>query len=170
MVGFRDFLTRFRPAAAPGRAAPGGVPADRSAELAAELGPPLALLEDVQTEAEAIRERAEQDATRTRREAERQAAEIIMAAREGAPAVRARSADGVVREAEEEAAELHTAAGAEAAAVRKRAVTRMPALVDRVSALVNDDLTALKAATDEPPGGPDASPAPDGGPRGEGNP
>ncbi len=41
----RDILARFRPADPPGAAARAGVPADRSLELKAEVGPVLALLE-----------------------------------------------------------------------------------------------------------------------------
>jgi hypothetical protein len=40
----RDFLNRFRPAGAPGAASRVAVPADRTAELASELVPVLALL------------------------------------------------------------------------------------------------------------------------------
>src|SRR5512135_1507062 len=43
MADLRDFLARFRPAGTPG-AARAGVPADRPAELEAEVGPVLALL------------------------------------------------------------------------------------------------------------------------------
>ena len=37
MATLRDYVRRFRPAGAPGAAAPAGVPADRGAELDAEL-------------------------------------------------------------------------------------------------------------------------------------
>jgi hypothetical protein len=47
----RDFLSRFRPAGAPG-AALAGVPADRRRELEAEVGPVLALLAGTQAECE----------------------------------------------------------------------------------------------------------------------
>ncbi|MFJ1709912.1 hypothetical protein [Kitasatospora sp. NPDC088346] len=51
MVTFRDFLARFRPTGAPGASAT-GVPADRAAELTAELGPSLAELTQAQEEAD----------------------------------------------------------------------------------------------------------------------
>ncbi|WP_189786532.1 hypothetical protein [Streptomyces capitiformicae] len=142
MTGFRDFLTRFRPAASPGRAAPGGVPADRSAELRAELAPPLALLEQAEAEARAIRERADVAAASRRREAARQAEEIVAEARAEADRVRERAADQVLRAAEDEATALLDEAEREAVAVRDRAGSRTPALAARVVALVLENLTA----------------------------
>ncbi|MEV0304309.1 hypothetical protein [Streptomyces prasinus] len=150
MTGFRDFLTRFRPAASPGRAAPGGVPADRSAELRAELTPPLALLEQTEAAARSIRERAEAAAASRRREAEGQAGAIVAAAHEAARQVRVRTAEQVLRAAEGEAAALLAEAEREAVAVRDRARSRTPALVDRVLALVLEDLAADEASTASP--------------------
>ncbi|MFC5957222.1 hypothetical protein ACFP51_22920 [Streptomyces pratens] len=147
MTGFRDFLTRFRPAASPGRAAPGGVPADRSAELRAELTPPLALLEQTEAEARSIRERADAAAASRRREAEGQAETIVAAAHEEARQVRARTAEQVLRAADGEAAALLAEAEREAVAVHGRARSRAPALVDRVLALVLEDLAADEAST-----------------------
>ncbi|KUO19290.1 hypothetical protein [Streptomyces dysideae] len=83
----------FRPAASPGRAAPSGVPADRSAELRAELAPPLALLEQAEAEARTVGERAAAAAASRRQEAERQAEAIVAEAREEARRVRARTAE-----------------------------------------------------------------------------
>jgi hypothetical protein len=150
MAGFRDFLTRFRPAASPGRAAPGGVPADRSAELRAELAPPLALLEQAEAEARSIRERAADAATSRRQEAERQAEAIVAEAREEARPLRARTAEHVLRAAEGEAAALRAAAEREATAVRERARTRMSPLADRVLALVLEDLAAEERSPPAP--------------------
>ncbi|QYX82352.1 hypothetical protein [Streptomyces akebiae] len=150
MAGFRDFLTRFRPAASPGRAAPGGVPADRSAELRAELAPPLALLEQVEAEARSIRERAADTAVSRRQEAERQEEAIVAEAREEARRVRARAAERVLRAAEGEAAELRAAAEREATAVRERARTRMSPLADRVLAQVWEDLAAEERPSPAP--------------------
>ncbi|WP_327312700.1 hypothetical protein [Streptomyces sp. NBC_01235] len=147
MTGFRDFLTRFRPAASPGRAAPGGVPADRTAELRAELTPPLALLEQAEAEARSVREQADASATARRREAEGQAETIVAAAHEEARQVRARTAEQVLRAAEGEAEALLAEAEREAIAVRDRARSRTPTLVDRVLALVLEDLAADEAST-----------------------
>ncbi|MFD8524303.1 hypothetical protein ACFV2D_30365 [Streptomyces capillispiralis] len=149
MTGFRDFLTRFRPAASPGRAAPGGVPADRSAELRAELAPPLVLLEQAEAEARTVRERAAAAAASRRWEAGRRAEEIVAEAREEADRVQAHTAERVLRAAEDEAAALLAAAEREAVAVRDRARIRTPALADRVVALVLEDL-AVEASPPPP--------------------
>ncbi|WP_406411450.1 hypothetical protein [Streptomyces sp. NBC_01614] len=161
MTGFRDFLTRFRPAASPGRAAPSGVPADRSAELRAELAPPLALLEQVESEARSVRDRAEAAAAARRRDAEQQAEEIVAEAQEEAGRVRARTAEQMERAAETEAAELLAEASREAVAVRERASCRTPALADRVLALVVEGLSAEEsplAPADRPAPGPKRPP------------
>jgi V/A-type H+/Na+-transporting ATPase subunit B len=97
VAGFRDFLLRFRRVGSPGRAAPGGVPADRAAELAAELAPPLSLLEEVEAEARRIREEAARVAADRRRDAERQADTIVGRARARADEVRAQAAARVRR-------------------------------------------------------------------------
>lgn len=151
MTGFRDFLTRFRPAASPGRAAPSGVPADRIAELRAELTPSLALLEQTEAQARSVRERADAAAASARAEAEEQAGTIVAAAHEEARQVRARTAEQVLRAADGEAAALLAEAEREAVAVRDRAGSRTPALVDRVLALVLEDLAADETSA-EPPG------------------
>ncbi|MER6092288.1 hypothetical protein [Streptomyces bluensis] len=166
MAGFRDFLTRFRPAASPGRAAPGGVPGDRSAELRAELAPPLALLEHAEEEARTVRERAAGTAASRRREADRQAEAIVAEAREEAGRIRAGAAEQVLRAAEGEAAALRAASEREATAVRDRARARTCPLADRVLALVLEDL----AAQEGPPPGPAPQGAPGRGRRGEDDP
>ncbi|CAL9657001.1 hypothetical protein SUDANB105_06843 [Streptomyces sp. enrichment culture] len=165
MTGFRDFLTRFRPTASPGRAAPGGVPADRSAELRAELGPSLGLLEQAEAEARAVRRQADAAAASRRREAERQAEEIVAEAREEAERVRARTAERVLRAAEGKAAALLAGSEREAVVVRDRARSRMPAFADRVVARVLEDLAAeqVSPATPEEQGPSGRRPR-DGGP------
>ncbi|MFI8089502.1 hypothetical protein ACIF9R_14465 [Streptomyces sp. NPDC086080] len=146
MNGFRNFLTRFRPAAAPGRAAPTGVPADRSAELREELAAPLALFAQAQEEARSVREQAAAAAAARRREAERQAEAMVAAAHEEARRVRARTAEQVLRTAESRAASLLAAADREAATVHDRAGNRMPVLAGRVVELVLEDLAAAPAS------------------------
>lgn len=146
MTGFRDFLTRFRPAASPGRAAPSGVPADRSAELRAELAPPLALLEQAEEEARNVRERAEAAAAARRESAERQAEAIVAAARAEADRVRERAAEQALHAVEDEAAALLAEAEREAVDVRERARSRTLALADRVLVLVREDLAAGEGA------------------------
>ncbi|MYR20416.1 hypothetical protein GTW63_19095, partial [Streptomyces sp. SID6137] len=80
-MSLRDFLERFRPTGTPGASA-AGVPADRTAERAAELEPALARLTDAQREAERIRAAARQSAEALRRDAAREAEQVVAAARE----------------------------------------------------------------------------------------
>ena len=63
----RDILQRFRSAGTPGAATATGVPADRVAELSAELEPVLAQLVSVQQEVSRIRADAHNEAERRRR-------------------------------------------------------------------------------------------------------
>ncbi|MFE2183443.1 hypothetical protein [Streptomyces sp. NPDC059455] len=140
MAGFRDFLLRFRPVGSPGRAAPGGVPADRAAELTAELEPPLSLLEEAEAEARGIRDEAARTAAERCRAAERQAEEIVEQASARAQGLRARTAARGRGQAEAEAAELLAASEREVSAVRSRVEARMPALLDRVARLVAEDI------------------------------
>ncbi|MGW9029086.1 hypothetical protein ACWGQ5_34140 [Streptomyces sp. NPDC055722] len=133
VVSLRDFLARFRPTGAPG-AAVTGVPADRAAERAAELAPSLALLTDVQQEAERIRVGAEREAEAVRESAARQAAEIVAAARARAPQLRQETATPFHRAAARQAEDLRAAGEHAASLVREQARKRMPALVDRAVA------------------------------------
>jgi hypothetical protein len=140
VVAFRDFLTRFRPVGAPGPGTAAGVPVDRSAEVSAELEPPLALLRQAEDEAQRVRERAAAEADRRRRTAEALAEETVARARAGAAQVRARSAERVRLAAGARAAELIETSERDARRVRRRAQERMPALVDRVVAAVSREL------------------------------
>lgn len=160
MASVREFLTRFRPASAPGRAAPGGVPADRSAELRAELEPPLAQLDQAEAEARAVRERAEAAAAAHLRDVQQWADAVVAAAHKEAGRVRARTARQVLRTAEAEAQALLADAEREAAAVRERARSRMPPLADRVVTRVLADAASEETPTPEPP---ERRSAPDGG-------
>jgi len=54
LTQFRDFLNRFKPAAAPGSASRAGVPADRAALLAAEIDPVLDMLAEQASAAVAL--------------------------------------------------------------------------------------------------------------------
>lgn len=66
----------------------------------------------------------------------------MAAAHEEARQVRAHTAEQVLRAADDEAAALLAEAEREAVAVRSRARSRTPELVDRVLALVLEDLEA----------------------------
>lgn len=91
MPQWNDFVDRFRPAGTPGAAARPGVPADRSAEAAAELTPLFALLDDTQDEVERIRSAAAERADEILRAAHRQADQIAAQARADAESVRAQA-------------------------------------------------------------------------------
>ncbi|MEU8514638.1 hypothetical protein AB0C76_24025 [Kitasatospora sp. NPDC048722] len=145
MVRFRDFLARFRPTGTPG-APTVGVPADRAAELAAELEKPLGGLTGTQVEAEAVRAEGAQEAERVRQEAARNAARIVELAHARAPKVRAEAAAAAGNAAKVRAAELSAAGEQAVSLVRARTGERMPALVERAVAL------ALELEPSEGPG------------------
>ncbi|MFF3127588.1 hypothetical protein ACFVRD_36070 [Streptomyces sp. NPDC057908] len=134
MAAFRDFLMRFRPAGSPGRAAPTGVPADRSADLSAELVPVLSRLEQAETEAQRIREEAAQQVEQNRRATADKAEEIVRQARIRAREERAESAAQASGLAKSEAARCLTESEREAALLRHRAQQRMAFLVSSVVA------------------------------------
>ena len=92
MPQWRDFLERFRPAGTPGAAAQGGVPADRTADMATELEPVFMLLGDVHAAAARIIRRAAEQADEIRQDAGRQAAEIVARAQAQAETARAEAA------------------------------------------------------------------------------
>jgi hypothetical protein len=132
MPRVRDLLYRFRPAGAPGAASAAGVPADRSADLAAELEPLFAQLLGTERECAEIREQARQDATGVRaRDAER-ARNVVTAAGEQVEAERATVAAQMQQRADAGSATQVAAAAREAAALRDRATERMPVYVERV--------------------------------------
>jgi cell division septum initiation protein DivIVA len=134
MPQLRDFLSRFRPAGAPGAAARVGVPADRSRELEAEVGPVLALLEDVDAECARILDQARRDADDVRAAALAQAAAITADGDRTAQGVREEAARQVLDEARNEASQAVETAQRQAARIRELARLRMPALADRAVA------------------------------------
>jgi len=153
VAAFRDFLMRFRPVGSPGPAATTGVPADRSAELSAELDPVLSRLEQAEAEAQQIREEAAQQAQQSRRAAADAAEEIVERARIRAREVRAESAAQARGLAETEAAECLAESEREAALLQRRAQKRMAPLVDRVVAHVLGELGASATSAGELAGG-----------------
>ena len=136
MARSRDLLQRFRPAGAPGTAASAGVPADRVAELSAELEPVLALLDEVTQEAARIRAGGSREAARLRSEADQRARTTVATATREAEGDRLVSAASVNERAAAEAAETLAAARAEASALRRRADEHLQEYADRVLAEV----------------------------------
>lgn len=99
-----DFLSRFKPTAAPGSASQAGVPGDRAARLAAELDPVLGMLAQAHERCAAIRADGEQEAARIARQAAARVAAIASAGLERAAAARDAAASEVVAAAEAAAA------------------------------------------------------------------
>lgn len=136
----RDFLARFRPAGTPGSAAAAGVPADRVAELGAELGPVLDALADTQVRAAAVRSAATDDALRRRRDGQARAEALVASARSRAQEERAHALALAREESDRTVDRAVAAALADAAAMEERVARRLPGLVDRVLAEVRADL------------------------------
>ncbi len=144
----RDFLARFRPVGTPGSAAAAGVPADRVAELGAELAPVLDGLEVAQAQAAAVRSAADADASRRRRDGEVRAAALVVASRERAVADRVAATTRARAEADEAVAAALDAAQAEAAAIADRVAQRLPGLLEQVRAAVRAEILRDTDAAD----------------------
>ena len=129
MTQARDFLDRFRPAGAPGSAARAGVPADRAAELAAEVEPVLALLDDTRSECDQIIEWARQEADRIAAEAHAEVARIGQEAARNARAARDEAAAEVLAQARAEVQETAAEADQQALRIGRLARRRLPELV-----------------------------------------
>ncbi|WP_369359924.1 hypothetical protein [Streptomyces sp. cg2] len=151
MAGLRDLLMRFRPVSTPGPAAT-GVPADRAAELAAELTPTLALLDGAADEAEAVRASARREADRIRRDAARHAEAITARATALSERIRTHAARQRLELGRREAATIREEGRRAEAVLRSRAAARIPAMADRLTDEVRRQL-GLSALHTEPPGG-----------------
>ena len=136
MTQTRDFLDRFRPAGAPGAAARAGVPADRVRELAAEVEPVLALLDDVHAECDQILGEAQREAARIAAEAHTEVMRIERDAQRRARAARDQAAAAVLAQARAEAQQAAVGADRQALGVRRLAKRRMPELVATAVGLV----------------------------------
>ncbi len=137
MPHVRDFLSRFRPAGAPG-AGRAVVPADRRRELESELGPVLMLLDEPSAECTEIIRAAQQDAEQIVRAARSEADAIMSAARQRAAASVAELVRQAASAARTEAEAIAAGGTAEAAAIRERTRQRLNALAEQAVALVRD--------------------------------
>ncbi len=150
MPQWQNILDRLRPAGTPGAAGRPGIPADRSADAAAELTAVLALLDGAQEEAARTRQGATDRAQEIRRAAHRQAAELVTKARYDAESVRAQSEADALREADADEDEMRSQTEAEVARLRQRAGERLAHDVDIVAAQARGWLDALvRSATGE---------------------
>jgi vacuolar-type H+-ATPase subunit H len=139
----RDFLRRFRPANAPGRAAAASVPADRAADLATELEPVLLMLADAEAERARILSGADRDAGQIRARARREADDVVAGARRCARPEHAHAAAAAQAGTGADAEAAVRAAEHEVQAIRERTERRLPGYVARVvhavQALAGDD-------------------------------
>ena len=129
MPQLREFLSRFRPAGAPGAAARAGVPVDRARELEAEVLPVLMLLDGTQGECERIVGQARRDADVIMADARAAAATITAEGGRRARAARDEAARQVADVAAGDVAAMVAAAERQAVRIRTRAGQRMPAMV-----------------------------------------
>jgi hypothetical protein len=149
VLDLRDFLTRFRPVGTPGAAMARGVPADRVAEREAELAPVLALLAETQQDAARVRREADEQAEQRRLRAREQADAIMTDARRRAEAERAAAAARVSTLASDERRRAEITAAQRAARVRAIAAQRMPGMLDRALAPVLAALEPARSALGE---------------------
>jgi hypothetical protein len=134
MPTVRELLNRFRPAGAPGRAGRAGVPADRAAELSAELAPVFQALAATTAEAAALRSAAATEAAARGVSAAREAQETVAEAHRIASAQRAAAFGVAQADADAETAKLLEEGRRAAGDIHERAERRLPALVDSVVA------------------------------------
>ena len=132
MPPLRDFLARFRPAGSPGPAARAGVPADRTGELAAEVAPVLARLDDTGAECERLIAQARREAEQIVAAARSAADAIAADAARRAGTVRERAGQEVVAAARKQSTRTTQVAMQQAAQIRDLARQRTPALVSQI--------------------------------------
>jgi vacuolar-type H+-ATPase subunit H len=152
MSGLSDLLDS---GAAPDPGGPGAAPVR-------DMESVFAAVAAVERECAQVRDTASAAARRCVAQAQREAAALIRAAREDAPAERVRTATRLRGQAGEELADIGTRAEEEAHAVRVRAQARLPLLVEaamahvrlQLSALVGEDVVAglRPPGADEDPG------------------
>lgn len=135
MPHMRDFLSRFRPAGAPG-AGRAAIPAGRRRELESELGPVLMLLDEPSAECSGIVTAAQRDAEQIVRLARDEADRIRSAGQQRASASVAELVREAIAAARAEATAITAAGAADAASISERALQRLPLLTDRAVALV----------------------------------
>jgi hypothetical protein len=134
MPQLRDFLDRFRPAGTPGAAARAGVPADPAGELAAEVGPVLALLEGAAAARDEVIAAARHDAAAIVAGARDAAAGVAADGEQRAAAARDEAARLALAAARDEAELTVATAREQASRIRELAARRMPGIADRALA------------------------------------
>lgn len=136
MPSISDLLNRFRPVGAPGSASRAGIPADRAAELAAELEPVLAILATTEEQCAALVAEAEQRAVMIGREARTRAAGIAAAGTDRAAAARVAATDRVIAVAHAEADRIERSAAQAAQSRPELGEAHVLALADLATRLI----------------------------------
>jgi vacuolar-type H+-ATPase subunit H len=144
----REFLSRFRPAGAPGSGRTAG-PADRRRELESELVPVLMLLDEPSADCADIVLAGQIDAEQIVGAARREADSILSAAHQQAEARAAELFHHAVAAARTEAEAMVASGRAEAEVIQRRARQRLPVLTHRAVSLVRD-LADLSSASESP--------------------
>jgi hypothetical protein len=121
-------LERFRRSA--------GVPAGVGDELAAELSPVFAALDEIEREVSRLRDRSEASAAVRLQEAENEVERILAEGHRSGAQQRHAELRSAVRRADAEAEEIAGQAEVEAQATRRLGRERLPRLVDEVLARV----------------------------------
>jgi hypothetical protein len=129
----RSLLERFRRSA--------GVPAAVGGELAAELAPVFAALDEIELEAARVRTRAEAAAAARLQEADEEAAGILAEARRVAALEREGELRSLLGTVDAETEAIVRTAEAEADTVRRAGAERLPGLVTEVLARVREAAT-----------------------------
>lgn len=139
MAELDRYLRRFRRMVSPpGRPGPAAVPADRAAELASELAPLFASIDDIDAEAGRILRDADEEIERIEDESRGHAQEILSRAREQSAVARAEAIAKQRDEAEKEIHRAHEEAAREADRIRRVGRDRIPDLVDEVIARIRE--------------------------------
>jgi hypothetical protein len=133
----RDFLSRFRPAGAPG-AARAAVPADQHLRLETELGPVLTLLDGLDAECAQLVAAAERDAGEIIAAARADAAALAADAVRRAGDIRRQASSEVLAAARAQAADLTAGGARQAAQAGELARPRIPVLARQAVALVRN--------------------------------
>jgi len=155
-----EILRRFRFHGVPGAALALGVPADRTAELEAELAPVFSALEEAQRRADATVATASREAARLRADAVEHGSRLVAQARAGVGAARAEVVAARLAQASTESGRLLAAGQSEADRIGRVAAARLPDLVDQV---VQRVLTLAAPAEAPSPDGQAGATAPPGG-------
>ena len=133
MFAFGSLLQRFR-GGVPGAPSAAGVPADRRAELDAELAPVFAALAPTERELDGLLDDARVQAERLGAAAREKALDLVAEAQAGSAAEQSATAAAELARVQVERGALIDSAAAEAARIDRVAAERVPVLVAEIVA------------------------------------